>query len=131
MCVGLIPARTSPPHQSKSFRSPHTTTTKVSSEESTLASEISTALKVNAKDAAKAAKVLAGEDLGLTSVDQLGTLEKEHVDLVVTGLSVNGKKALLRRYEELAGGGAAVSHSPPPQHQDKPIRSHRPSRPTP
>ncbi len=123
MCVGLIPARTSPPHQSKSFRSPHTTT-KVSSEESTLASEISTALKVNAKDAAKAAKVLAGEDLGLTSVDQLGTLEKEHVDLVVTGLSVNGKKALLRRYEELACGGAAASHSPPPQHQDKPIHSH-------
>ena len=80
-------------------------TKQVSPEESALAAELVASLKVNAKDAAKAAKVLAGEDLGLTSVDQLGSIEKEHIDLAAAGLSLIGKKALLKRYEELSSGG--------------------------
>ena len=83
----------------------------MSLEEFALAAELAASLKVNAKDAAKAAKVLAREDLGLISVDQLGTLEKAHIDLAAAGLSVNGKKALLKRYEELAGGGSIASVS--------------------
>ncbi len=39
--------------------------------------------------------------MGLTSVDQLGSLERAHIDSAAAGLSVFGKKALLKRYEEL------------------------------
>ncbi len=60
-------------------------------------------LKIGAKDAAKAAKCLASDSVGLTSFDLLGLVEREHVLLAVAELSPVGRKALLKRFEELTG----------------------------
>ena len=81
---------------------------KASVEEAALAAEIAASLKISAKDAAKAAKVLAGDSVGLVSFDQLGLAERQQVLLAVADLSPIGGKALLRRYEELVGGVQAV-----------------------
>jgi len=63
------------------------------------------ALKISPKDAAKAASALAGDSVGLVSMEHLGLVDRGTMASAVTGLSLVGKSVLLKRYDELVGGG--------------------------